>query len=248
MTTKPVRVAMWSGPRNLSTAMMRAWENRPDTEVLDEPLYAHYLDATGLNHPGRDEILATYPTSAAQAIARCLARAPAGIDIVFQKHMSHHLLPGMEGPWLDSLRHVLLIRHPVEVLASFTAVHPEAEATITVADLGLPQQLALAERAELILDAGDFLIAPENYLAVLCETLDVPVQAEAMTRWPAGSRPSDGCWSRFWYQSVEASTGFGPPVPPSRRAQRADLAPRLQAVADEAVDLYDVLASHRLVL
>ncbi|MEZ5411347.1 MAG: hypothetical protein R2761_25175 [Acidimicrobiales bacterium] len=238
----PVRVAMWSGPRNLSTALMRAWENRPDTAVLDEPLYAWYLARTGLDHPGRHEILAAYPADAEGAVARCLAPAPPGVRAVYQKHMTHHLLPELDRGWLDELRHFMLLRDPVAVLASYTQVRE----AVTLADIGLPQQLELVDRAELVIDADDFLGDPQAYLEILCQRLDLPF-SERMLSWPAGRRDSDGCWAPYWYAAVESSTGFNRPR--SRAAGGVDrLPPHLRPLAEEALDIYATLASRRLVL
>ncbi len=237
-----LRVAMWSGPRNLSTALMRSWENRPDTEVLDEPLYAHYLAATGLDHPGRQDILAAGPVAADDAIARCLGPTGSRITISYQKHMSHHLLPGMARDWLGQLRHFLLIRDPVLVLASYAAVR----STATLADIGLAQQLELAERAELIIDSGDFLLDPERYQRAICDHLGIGF-TPAMLHWPAGRRHSDGCWAPHWYAAVEASTGFGAPRtgPPP---EVDDLPPELRPIATHARHIYHELAAGRLVL
>lgn len=247
----PVRVAMWSGPRNLSTALMRAWENRPDTVVLDEPLYALYLARTGLDHPGRDEIIATYPTDPVAAVARCLAPPPDGTPVVYQKHMSHHLLPGLDRSWLDQLRSFLLLRDPVQVLASYTRVRE----TVTLADLGLEQQLELAPRAELIIDADDFLAAPGAYLRALCDTVGIAF-TDRMLSWPAGRRASDGCWAPWWYGAVEASTGFEPrrggatgADPPAGSGDPVEVLPaHLRPVARDALAIYRTLAQRRLVL
>ena len=239
MTT---RIAMWSGPRNLSTALMRAWENRPDTEVLDEPLYAHYLAETGLDHPARDEIIAMGPVAIDDAVARCL-QPPGGPDVSYQKHMSQHLLPGMDRAWLAELRNFLLIRDPAEVLASYTQVRPE----VTLEDIGLPQQLDLLDQAELVIDAADFLVDPEWYLRALCEAVGLHF-TDRMLHWPAGRRPSDGIWAPHWYGAVEASTGFGPPRPQAeRQAAVARLDPALVPLAAEARELYRELAARRLV-
>ncbi len=241
-----VRIAMWSGPRNLSTAMMRSWENRSDTVVLDEPLYAHYLAETGLDHPARDEIVAAGPTAPTDAIARCLAPLPPGIEVGYQKHMSHHLLPTLERDWLDELRHFLLIRDPLAVLASYTRVRE----AVTLDDIGLPQQLELLDRAELVIDADDFLADPRRYSEALCAHLGLAF-TDAMLSWPAGPRSSDGPWAPHWYGSVWSSTSFrAPPDPgsrPDRHRLRADLSPPAAAVVDEAEDLYRQLHRHRLV-
>lgn len=238
-----LRVAMWSGPRNLSTALMRAWENRPDTEVLDEPLYALYLARTGLDHPRRDDIIGAGPATAAAAIDRCL-RPPGEPEVSYQKHMSHHLLDDLDRGWLDQLRSLLLIRHPVEVLASYTRVRDR----VTLADIGLPQQLELVDRCELVIDAADFLADPERYLRAMCETLGIAF-TDRMLTWPAGRRTSDGIWASHWYAAVEASTGFGPPRPAGdRRRLLRSFDPALSVLARQATEAYDELAARRLVL
>lgn len=232
------RVAMWSGPRNLSTAMMRSWENRRDTEVLDEPLYAAYLASTGLEHPGRDEIIAAGPRDFDDAIASCL-RAPDDAAISYQKHMAHHLLPQVDRSWLGELRNCLLLRDPRRVLASYAKVREE----ISLDDIGIPQQVELAEHCELVIDAADFLSDPRGYQREICRRLGVSFD-EAMMRWPAGPRTTDGVWAPHWYASVEASTEFGTPPtgePPEFDGSLAD-------VAAEAIEIYHVLRRGRLVL
>jgi hypothetical protein len=232
---------------------MRAWENRPDTMVIDEPFYAYYLAQTGLDHPGRDEIVATYPAEPDAAIARCLAPVPAGIEVVYQKHMTHHLLPGLDRRWLEQLRHVMLIRDPIQVLASYTRVRE----TVTLSEIGLVQQQELAERTEMIIDADDFLGQPRAYLEALCQSLDLPFD-DHMLHWPAGRRDSDGCWAPYWYSSVEASTGFGPPRSTApdvgdpgfeSESERINRLPApLRALAGQAMEIYRSLGEARLVL
>ncbi len=236
----PTRIAMWSGPRNLSTALMRSWENRPDTTVIDEPLYAHYLAETGLDHPARDEIIEAGPARVEDAIARCLAPLPVDVGVSYQKHMSHHLLPDLDRSWLAEVRNLILIRDPIRVLASYTQVRSE----VTLAEIGLPQQIELAEVAELIIDADDFLTDPERHQRSVCNHLGLDFDP-AMLRWPAGPRPSDGCWAPHWYRSVEASTGFRA-APSAGRGRIDELDKALQPMAAEAVTLYERLATERL--
>jgi hypothetical protein len=233
------RIAMWSGPRNLSTAMMRSWENRSDTEVLDEPLYAAYLAATRLDHPGLDEIIAVGPSNIDDAIAACFTPLPDGISISYQKHMAHHLLVDTDLSWLDGLRNVLLIRDPRRVLASYTKVRE----SVSLDDIGVPQQVQLAERCELVVDSDEFLADPAGYQREICRRLDVPFD-DAMLAWPSGPRPTDGVWARHWYAAVEASTSFGPtPVePPSA------LPAHLADIADEAMAIYHDLRTARLTI
>lgn len=208
-----VRVAMWSGPRNISTAMMRAWENRGDCAVSDEPLYAHYLDHTGLDHPAREEVIADGDTDWRRVVDALLGPAPGGAAVWYQKHMTHHLLPHMGHEWIAGLRNVLLIRDPREVVASYV----KSRATVTADDIGLPQQVALYDELcatgspPPILDAGDFLRAPGPHLRALCDWLGIPF-TERMLHWPPGRRDSDGIWAPHWYAHVWESTGFEAPV------------------------------------
>ncbi len=237
------RIAMWSGPRNISTAMMRSWGARPDTVVCDEPLYAVYLDRTGHEHPGRDDILSHHETSLDRVIADLTGPVDAGTRIYYQKHMAHHLLPDMPRDWIDALTSVFLIRSPAEMLTSLTRVLPD----ITVDETGLPQQVELFDRLRdrtgrvpVVLDARDVLIDPGVMLERLCDLLHIPWDP-TMLSWEPGPRTTDGVWARHWYANVEASTGFAP------------FTPRPQTVPDHLSDLlaaclplYDHLHAHRL--
>ncbi len=233
---------MWSGPRNLSTAMMRAWENRSDTRVMDEPLYAHYLAKTGLtDHPLRAEILASQPQDDQEAIQTCFQTLAEGISIDYQKHMAQHLLPGMDREWLGQQTIILLLRDPRRVLASYSKVR----ASVTLVDIGLPQQQELAEQATLIIDSGNFLGDPEAYLRVICSTVGVEFDP-AMLSWPVGPRDSDGAWAPAWYASVEASTSFGPAL--QDPGSFVELPTELEPVAEEASAIYRQLLAQSLVL
>jgi hypothetical protein len=203
--TSDVRLAVWSGPRNISTALMRSWENRPDCRVVDEPLYAYYLAETGLNHPGRDEVITAGETSWAAVVAELTAPTR---GIYYQKHMTHHLIPQLPRDWIGSLTNVLLIRDPAEVVASYV----RSRADVLAEDIGLVQQAELYDQlagAPPVIDAADFLRDPEGYLRWLCSYADVGF-TEAMLHWPAGPRASDGVWAPYWYRAVLASTGFEP--------------------------------------
>ncbi len=240
---RTVRIAMWSGPRNLSTALMRSFEHRSDTVVIDEPLYAHYLAATGLDHPMSDEIIAAGPSDLDEAIAACLA--PVDARVSYQKHMAHHLLPTMDRGWLDGIdHHFLLLRHPARVLASYTR---KRGGIVTVSDLGLPQQLELLDRlaVPLVIDSDDFLLDPRGYLEAMCARAGIDFD-DGMLSWPTGARPSDGVWGVHWYDAVMASTGFGAPAPDS--TDRRSLPAELRDVLEEAMALYERLAAARLIL
>jgi hypothetical protein len=218
--------------------MMRAWENRPDTAVVDEPLYAYYLAATGLDHPGRDAVLASQPTDWRTVVRELTAGAlPAGTTIGYQKHMTHHVLAEVDLTAFAGLRHAFLLRDPRQLLASYARVRTQP----TLADLGVTQQLALFRRfGGPVVDSGDLLRDPEGVLRALCAALEVPFDA-AMLSWPPGPRDSDGVWAPHWYASVEASTGFGP-----YREPGVDLPAHLADLAEECRPAYDEMAGHRL--
>ncbi|WP_246081715.1 HAD family hydrolase [Nocardioides litoris] len=231
------RIAMWSGPRNLSTAMMRSWGNRADCTVVDEPLYAAYLTTTGLDHPGRDEVIASQPTDW-RAVCAELTAGAVGTPLQYQKHMTHHLLPGIDRGALGGLQHAFLVRDPERVLTSYAKVR-EAP---TLEDLGLPQQVELFERyGGPVVDAADVLRDPRATLGALCAVLDVAFD-EAMLTWPAGPRETDGVWAPHWYAGVEASTGFGAESPGAGDS----LPDHLQPLLERCRPCYDALAPYRL--
>jgi Sulfotransferase domain len=242
--SEPVRVAMWSGPRNISTAMMRAFENRPDTVVVDEPLYAAYLARTGIDHPGRDEVIASQPTDLGSVVASLLGPLPPGRSVHYAKHMAHHVSRDMDLGWTFRFRNVLLTREPAEVVASYVRARQSCEPD----DIGLPQQgwlLELWDENELkvpILDAGDFLRAPEAHLRWLCDWLEIPFTAR-MLSWPAGPRPTDGVWARHWYAAVCSSTGFAP-----WRPRKPELSGHDAAVAEACRPVYEALHNRRVQL
>ena len=232
-----VLVAMWSGPRNISTAMMRAWENRPDCTVVDEPFYAAYLLRTGIDHPGRDQVIASQPTDAAAVLAALWA--PSDVAVHYAKQMTHHLAADADLAWVRDFRNVLLIRDPADVVASYVRSREACEPE----DIGLLQQQRLA--AVLpddtpVIDAGDFLRDPEAHLRWLCGWLGIAF-TDRMLHWPAGPRDSDGVWVPYWYDAVAASTGFEPWHP-----RAIDLSPHDAAVAEVCRPAYDALHARRL--
>lgn len=237
-----VRIAMWSGPRNISTALMRSWDSRDDTVVCDEPLYAHYLKVTGRAHPGREEVLAHHETDWRAVVDWLTGPVPDGKSIFYQKHMAHHLLPGMDCDWVLQLRNAFLIRDPREVLPSLAEFLPEP----TLRDTGLEQQWTLFQRvrratgaAPPVIDARDVLIDPRGVLEALCEALGVPF-CESMLSWEPGSRPTDGIWAKYWYDDVERSTGFQPYQPSSE-----PVPDRLDALHATCRSYYQKLYAHR---
>lgn len=240
---KTSRIAMWSGPRNISTAMMRAFENRQDASVWDEPLYGPYLASTGLPHPGAAEVIAAQGPDWRGVVQKILGPVPGDKPVFYQKHMSHHLLPGMDRNWLDDLSNCFLIRRPQEVVSSYARTRPE----ITLEDLGMREQVEIFEREcqrtgaiPPVLDSKDVLQNPELMLGLLCDRLGIAF-SEDMLSWPAGPRDSDGVWAKYWYGSVEASTGFAEYAAPD-----IQLEPELQAIANACQPWYEKLYAHRI--
>lgn len=242
----PLRIAMWSGPRNISTAMMRSWENRPDCHVSDEPLYAAWLALSGAGHPGREEVIAAGETDWRKVVAELTGGpVPGGHPVWYQKHMCHHLHESMEWDWIGELTNVLLIRRPDEVVASY--VKARGTEDIYPEDVGLPQQIALFEwleaqtgQAPPVIDSGEFLADPERHLRALCKWLDIEF-LPAMLSWPPGPRESDGVWAKYWYDSVQRSTGFAPP-----NSREISLTGRATEVAETCQPLYRRLYARRL--
>jgi hypothetical protein len=234
----PARIAMWSGPRTVSTALMRAWENRPDTVVTDEPLYAFYLSRTGLDHPGRDAVIASQPTNWRLVLDQLSnVPLPPGIAISYAKHMTHHLLPEVDRAAFAPMRHAHLIRDPRELLASYARVRAEPG----LDDLGLRQQAEIFEAfGGPVLDSRDLLTDPEGILRALCRALDVPFDG-AMLSWPPGPRDSDGVWAPYWYASVHGSTGFAGYRPPAE-----PLPARLEPLAARCLPYYQRLHKYRI--
>jgi hypothetical protein len=245
MTEAPIRIAAWSGPRNISTAMMRAWENRGDCAVSDEPLYAHYLATTGLDHPGRDEVVAAGRAGDSLDWRRVVAAlggpVPGGRPVWYQKHMAHHLLPGMDCAWVHVLTNVFLIRDPVRVVASYV----KSRANVAPGDIGLLQQRRLFDevadrlgQAPPVIDAERFLRDPRGHLERLCARLGLAF-SDRMLHWPAGPRASDGVWAPHWYAAVWRSTGFE-----AARDLPAALDGAHQRVADACREAYESLLAH----
>jgi hypothetical protein len=226
---------MWSGPRNISTAMMYAWRQRADTEVFDEPLYAAYLARTGRRHPDDALVLAAQDQDGDRVVQRViLGDGPSPVR--FYKNMAHHLV-GLDEGFLDHVDHVLLTRHPAEMLTSLVQQLPDAD----LPDTGLPQQVRLlrrlhaAGRPPVVLDARRVLEDPRGQLTACCAALGLPFDP-AMLTWPAGPKPEDGVWAPHWYAAVHRSTGFSAPRPPV-----VGVAPPLEPLLERCMPLYDEL-------
>ena len=243
--TECVRIAMWSGPRNISTAMMRAFGARRDCAVVDEPFYAAYLVATGLIHPMRAEVIASQPTDWREVADSLVGPPPQGQRIFYQKHMTHHMLPRFGRDWCDHVVNAFLIRAPEAVLMSYSQKRDD----FTLDEIGLPAQAELFDRAAdrlgrapPVIESQDVLADPPGLLAALCEACGVPFDP-AMLSWPPGRRETDGVWAPVWYQAVERSTSF---APPRAEAGFDDLPDPLKPIAAAARPIYDRLAARRL--
>ena len=232
---------MWSGPRNLSTAMMRSWENRPDTEVLDEPLYAAYLASTGLDHPGsrRDHRRRARRLRRLRS-PRASPRRTIGA-ISYQKHMAHHLLPHVDRSWLGDLRNCLLLRDPRRVLASYTKVRDE----VTLDDIGIPQQVELAGHCELVVDSADFLSRPTRLPGRDLSSARCAVRRRRCCSGRPGPGRPTACGRRHWYC---VGRGVDRIRRPADRRRRPCSAGSLADVAAEALEIYQRLRRDRLVL
>jgi hypothetical protein len=239
-----IRIAMWSGPRNISTAMMRSFENRDDTGVVDEPFYAAYLAATGIDHPMRAEALAAQPQDWREVIPQILGPAPGGKPVFYQKHMTHHMVEGFGRDWIAACRNAFLIRAPEDVLASYT----QKRAEVALEDIGFVQQRELFEReadrlghAPPVVASDDVLADPRAALTALCAALGIPF-SDKMLSWPAGKRDTDGVWGAVWYEAVEKSTGFARPRETARPVLRDDH----QRIADAARPHYERLVAFKI--
>ena len=252
---RPIRIAMWSGPRNISTAMMRAWGNRADTVVVDEPFYAFYLERTCKKHPGAGEIIAQGETDWRKVVEQCgrglslprpshaEAGAATGKKIFYQKQMTHHLLPEIDREWIVDLTNIFLIRDPREVILSYIKKNPEP----TLEDLGFVQQQKIFDYVREqtnsvpgVVDAKAVLENPERTLQLLCDAVGVEFD-QAMLSWPPGLRETDGIWAKYWYDDVARSTSFQPYKP------REGIVPdRVREIYEQCRECYKRLYECRL--
>lgn len=204
-----MRIAMWSGPRNLSTAMMYSFGARDDFAVVDEPFYATYLEKTGLDHPMRDEVIASQKTDEFAVVDDLLGPISEGKPHFYQKHMCQHMLPDIPRDWISAVENVFLLRHPARVIASFSKKY----ADLTLADIGFTQQSELFDqlvadgKRPIVIDSFDIRQNPEGMLRALCDALGLDWDP-AMLSWPTGGHPADGVWAKVWYDAVHNSTGF----------------------------------------
>jgi hypothetical protein len=238
-----IRVAMWSGPRNLSTAMMRSFGNRSDTFVSDEPFYGCFLKDSGADHPMRDEVIAAMDCDWRSVMASLAGPNPSGARVWYQKHMWHHMTGPIGFDDFAGFTHAFLIREPERMIASYLRKRESA----AFESFGLDRQAEFFEReadrlghAPPVIDAHDVLLDPGPVLSKLCAALGIPWD-KAMLSWPPGPRATDGVWASHWYGAVEASSGFGPP-----ETGPVELPQDAQRLTDRCRPYYERLAAHRI--
>ncbi|HMU42804.1 MAG TPA: hypothetical protein PKA80_05855 [Ignavibacteriaceae bacterium] len=233
----PTRINLWSGPRNVSTALMYSFAQRDDTSVFDEPFYAHYLLTTNANHPGREEIINSMENDAEVVINKIILgeqRKP----VLFFKQMVHHLV-NIDESFIDKTENIFLIRNPEEILSSYSKIISNP----TMKDVGIKKQFELFKKLEAsgkvscVIDAKELLLNPQKVLAEVCSKLTIPFTTK-MLSWNAGARLEDGIWAKYWYSSVHQSTGFQ-----KYRQKIIALPASLQSLADECKNYYEYLYS-----
>lgn len=238
---EPTRISMWSGPRNISTTMMYSFAQRADTEVVDEPLYAHYISVVAdLEHPGTDEVLATQSADLDVVLDDMLKGGDRPVR--FYKNMGHHLHGIEDWSFLSGLRNFILTRHPADVIRSFTRNVERPR----LRDLGysyLVDVIAYLEADDqepVVVVASDILSDPPGVLERLCQRLQIPWDP-SMLSWKAGPRPEDGSWAKYWYHNVHTSTGFRPYV-----AHDEPLPVRYASLLEEAMPYYERLVAYSI--
>lgn len=243
MTDTACRIAMWSGPRNLSTAMMYAFAARGDCAVVDEPFYGAFLQASGLPHPMAAAVIASQSPDPDAVAAACIGPIPQAQSLFYQKQMTLHMIPAFSRAFMRNLTNVFLIRHPARVVTSY-AKKREAP---TLADIGFVQQAELFDEvagflghAPVVIDSADIRANPAQALAGLCAALGI-AYTDRMLRWPAGPKPYDGVWAPHWYNAVHLSTGFEDP-----EGALPDLSASYARLVDQALPHYERLAAFKL--
>ena len=239
-TDGTARICLWSGPRNVSTALLYSFGQRADTRALDEPLYGHYLRVSGAEHPGRDEILPQMEQNGERVVRQTLL-GPCDRPVLFVKSMAHHLVE-MDRGFLSQLHNVLLIRDPEQMLPSLANQIPEPmlfDTGLAMQTELLDQLLALGQEPP-ILDSRLLQNHPEAVLPQLCAAVGIEWDP-GMLAWPAGPRPFDGCWAPWWYRNVHRSTGFS-----AYQAKSDPFPARLQPLLEECRPHYERLLARAL--
>ena len=237
------RIGMWSGPRNISTALMRSFENRIDTTVIDEPFYAFFLNETGIKHPIYKEVIEKYDVCWDNVSNTLIGAIPNNKNIWYQKLMTHHWVENKSLEWLKNIHNCFLIRNPKQVIISYLKIHND----ITPELIGLPQQLHIfnsvvekTNKIPIVISSEDILENPKLMLSRLCELLDIPFSKQ-MLKWPKGTRESDGIWGKYWYENVITTTSF---IKPSYRQE--NFPDRFLNLLDECMYYYKKMEKYKI--
>ena len=243
MFSEPLRLAVWSGPRNISTALMRSWNSRPDTFVVDEPFYAHFLQETRVDHPAIDEVIAHHETNWQNVIDMLLAQLPEGKTVFYQKQMNKHILPHINMDWTKKVTNCFLIREPKEMITSFMKIVPN----MTLEEFGLTEQVGMFKKCKestgttpIVVDSKDVLMNPRKILGLWCEALGIEFM-DCMLSWEPGIHATDGIWAPHWYNSVIQSTGFA-----SYKAKNEEVPETYQNLRLQCEELYEELYQYRI--
>lgn len=235
-----MNIYMWSGPRNLSTALMRSFENRQDTNVWDEPLYAYYLKETKKDHPLAKDIINRYETNINKLSIQMTKNT--GKKNLYQKHMSHHILTETSIDWIAKGINCFLIRHPKDVIRSYIQKNNLDNAN----DIGFPMQMKLFNLVEkfisnpIVINAEDLSNYPKKTLTNLCKRLKIPF-SKKMLQWPKGKRVSDGIWEKIWYKNVKLSTKFE-----NLNVSKDEIPIKYKNIYLECIDIYNKLNEHNI--
>ena len=230
-----IKIACWSGPRNISTALMRSWSSRSDTKVIDEPFYAYYLKETGLKHPLADKIIQSYPASFNEILENISSKALDQKPIFYQKHMAHHLVNIKNFNFVDRFENCILIRNPKRVIASYTLKNN----LINAKELGYHQQneiisyLIQQKRKVIVIDAQSLLQDPKKILKKWCDKINLSFDVK-MLKWKKGIYSTDGLWANYWYNSVANTTSFDKKI-----SQNPIIDKKYIEIYDECMFLYD---------
>ena len=234
-------IFMWSGPRNLSTALMRSFENRKDTYVLDEPFYAYYLKKTGLNHPMKKEIIKNYPVSQ-NKIIKLITSKPGNKKIFYQKHMTQHIIKNTNLDWITMGYNCFLIRHPAKVINSYI----KKNSLRNIDDIGFKKQFKIFNKVKknnlnfIVINADNILINPNKTIKKLCRELKIRF-SKKMLSWPKGKRSSDGIWSKVWYKNVELSNTFS-----KYRKEKINVPKKYKKIYEESLKYYNEMNQYSI--
>ena len=234
-------IFMWSGPRNLSTALMRSFENRKDTYVLDEPFYAYYLKKTGLNHPMKKEIINHYPVSQ-KKIIKLITSKPENEKIFYQKHMTQHIIKNTNLDWIRNGYNCFLISHPAKVINSYI----KKNSLRNIDDIGFKKQFKIFNKVKknnlnfIVINADNILINPNKTIKKLCKLLKIKF-SKKMLSWPKGKRSSDGIWSKVWYKNVELSNTFS-----KYRKEKINVPKKYKKIYEESLKYYNQMNEYSI--